>query len=439
MVEYATVKLWNKDVGVIAWSESQGYGAFEYNPLFLKSGLDISPIHMSLKEAQRGSAIFSFPELRNKTYFGLPGLLADALPDKFGNRVLNAWLAKSGRNPREITPIERLCYIGKRGMGALEFVPGLYPAKLDKSVFLKVADLVDLAQNVMKDRQSLDTQIGPVESENTEALIDLLRVGTSAGGARPKAIIAMNDKGLVKSGQTIAPKGYEYWIVKFDGVTDEELGDPKGYGCIEYAYYLMAKDAGINITECRLLKEGGRSHFMTKRFDRQDGEKIHMLSLCGMAHFDFNKTGAYGYEQAFRVIQSLNLGMPEIEQQYKRTLFNVIGRNQDDHTKNISFLMGRDGQWRLSPAYDITYSYNPDGLWTNQHQMTLNGKQKKFTGKDLILLGKVAGIRDPENIINEILKAVERWPQFAKAAGVKENQAIAIGKSHRLKSISESL
>lgn len=339
------VSLWGQQVGYVVWQKEFGYAVFEYEPNFLRSGLDIAPIQMSIKDAQSGDGIFFFPELRNNTFFGLPGLLSDALPDKFGNRIIDAWLARNGRDPKSFNPVERLCYMGKRGMGALEFVPRIHPKKLNKFASVEIARLVELTQNIMEHRQSLDVNLGSVESENTEALTDILRVGTSAGGARPKAVIAINDKGHIISGQTTVPKGYDCWILKFDGVSDEELGESKGYGRIEYAYYLMAKAAKININECRLLEEGGRAHFMTKRFDRKQNEKIHMLSLCGLAHFDFNVAGGYSYEQAFGIMRALkDLNQSDMEQQFRRIVFNILARNQDDHTKNISFLMDKQGK-----------------------------------------------------------------------------------------------
>lgn len=437
MVDGATVKLWGHTVGYIRWQANDGYAAFEYEPEFLKTGLDICPIHMSLDDTRRGDGVFSFPALREEvsrtdTFLGLPGLLADCLPDKFGNRLIDAWLTRSGRELASFTPVERLCYMGTRGMGALEFIPGNHPGDLNKSISVEIDELVKLAQDIMDLRRGLDTGIDGNAQNDENAIMDILRVGTSAGGARPKAVIAMNANEQIRSGQALVPKGYDYWILKFDGVTDEELGDPKGYGRIEYAYYLMAKQAGIKIAESRLLEENNRAHFMTRRFDRKDNKKIHMLSLCGIAHFDFNEAGAYSYEQAFAVMRSLkDLGMPAFDQQYRRTLFNVIARNQDDHTKNISFLMGPDGVWKLSPAYDITYSFNPKGSWTNVHQMSLAGKRANFNLQDLIGLGEYAGIRKPKQIIQEIQDTVLRWPEFARKAGVPDDQVNKVGNVHR--------
>jgi serine/threonine-protein kinase HipA len=306
---------------------------------------------MSIDEAKRANVIFSFPKNRNGTYLGLPGIFADTLPDKFGNRVINTWLTRNGRapDPNAFSPIERLCYMGTRGMGALEFFPSNHPIQLDVTTSVEIDQLVQLTQDIMNERGNLDTHIDDKEQTKTQDITDILRVGSSAGGARPKAVIAMNEEGRILSGQGSVPEDYTHWLLKFDGVADEELGNPKGYGRIEYAYYLMSKDAGIHMMESRLLEEGERAHFMTKRFDREGNKKIHLLSLCGMAHFDFNQAGGYSYEQLFSVMRNLkDIGMQDIIQQYRRTIFNVIARNQDDHTKNVAFLMGPDGIWRLA-------------------------------------------------------------------------------------------
>ena len=431
-IDTAIVKLWGDTVGAVSWLDDRGYGIFEYDKDFLKKGLDVSPVMMSLNDARTGDGKFSFSSLNKDTFLGLPGMLADVLPDKFGNSIIDTWLARSGRDSSSFSPVERLCYTGKRGMGALEFLPAVIE-KYDESVSVEISELVKLAQEVMNDRKKLNVQLGDTEHENADAILDILRVGTSAGGARPKAVIAINDKGKVMSGQADVPKGYDYWLLKFDGVTDLELGEPKGYGRIEYAYYLMAKDAGIDMTECRLLEENGRAHFMTKRFDRVNGRKQHMQSLCGMAHYDFNMAGAYSYEQAFEVMRKLRLSKAEATEQYRRMLFNIIARNQDDHTKNISFLMSSNGKWKLSPAYDVTYSHNPAGKWTNQHQMSVVGKRDNFTKEELIDTGKSISISRPEEIINNVVASVDKWLEFAKKAGVKKNISLDIKKQHRTK------
>jgi serine/threonine-protein kinase HipA len=430
-VDTALVNLWGNTVGAVSWLDDRGYGIFEYDPEFLKKGLDVSPIHMSLETALKGDGIFSFPALNKDTFLGLPGMLADTLPDKFGNSIIDAWLARQGRDGTTFSPVERLCYTGKRGMGALEFSPATID-KYDASVPVELADLVDLAQHIMKERKTLEVTLGDSEKENADAIMDILRVGTSAGGARPKAVIAMDTNGNVRSGQTEAPKGYDYWIVKFDGVTDLELGEPKGFGRIEYAYYLMAQAAGIQMSECRLLEEHGRAHFMTKRFDRVDGNKLHMQSLCGIAHYDFNLVGAYSYEQAFAVMRKLRLSKADAAEQYRRMIFNIIARDLDDHTKNIAFLMGPDGKWRLSPAYDVTYSHNPRGKWTNQHQMSANGKRDHFTREDLIVIGESISLPKPQEIIDEVVSAVEQWPSYANTAGVRADISAEIKSYQRI-------
>lgn len=431
-IDTAMVSLWGESVGAVSWLDDRGYGIFEFDRSFLNKGLDVSPVHMSLSDARQGDARFSFPSLNKDTYLGLPGLLADALPDKFGNSIIDTWLARNGRDSSSFSPVERLCYTGRRGMGALEFSPNAIE-KYDGSVPVEISDLVKLAQDIMNERKGLDVQLGNTERDNADAIMDILRVGTSAGGARPKAVIAMNSKGNIMSGQAEAPEGYDYWLLKFDGVTDLELGEPAGYGRIEYAYYHMAKAAGINMTSCKLLEENGRAHFMTKRFDRVNGRKQHMQSLCGIAHYDFNMAGAYGYEQAFEVMRQLRLSKAEATEQYRRMLFNIIARNQDDHTKNISFLMGSNGQWTLSPAYDVTYSHNPAGKWTNQHQMSVNGKRDHFSKQELIAVGESISISRPEDILNEVIAAVEKWPEYAKDAGVKKKLILEISQQHRKK------
>jgi len=430
-IEAAVVKLWDEKVGAVAWLDDHNYAIFEYDQTFLSKGLDISPIHMSLDDARTGNRKFTFPTLNKDTFLGLPGLLADALPDKFGNNIIDAWLARNGRDSASFSPIERLCYTGKRSIGALEFSPAIIDG-YEKAVPVEISELVDLAQTVMNEHSSLQANLGASEKENANAIIDILRVGTSAGGARPKAVIAMNDDGNIISGQAKVPQGYDYWILKFDGVTDLELGEPRGYGRIEYAYYLMALAAGIEMTQCRLLEENGRAHFMTRRFDRIEGKKLHMLSLCGIAHYDFNSPGTYGYEQVFAIMRKLHLHKFEAVEQYRRILFNIIARNQDDHTKNIAFLMQPDGKWKLSPAFDVTYSHNPAGKWTNQHQMSLNGKRAHFTREDLIAVGESIGLTKIDNIINDVVSAVSRWPEFAKQAGIRKKVASEIANFHRL-------
>jgi len=429
-VDTAIVKLWGNTIGAVSWLDDRGYAVFEYDRDFLKKEIDVSPIHMSLDAARKGGAIFSFPSLNKETFLGLPGLLADALPDKFGNSIIDTWLLRNGRGSSNFSPVERLCYTGKRGMGALEFSPAIID-KYDASVAVEVSELVELTQQIMRQRKGLATQLDESEKDNADAVLDILRVGTSAGGARPKAVIAMDASGNVMSGQAEAPTGYDYWILKFDGVTDLELGEPGGYGRIEYAYYLMAEAAGIKMTPCKLLEENGRAHFMTQRFDRINGIKQHMQSLCGIAHYDFNMAGAYSYEQAFAVMRKLRLSKAEAAQQFRRMVFNVVARNLDDHTKNISFIMNHEDKWMLSPAYDVTYSHNPAGKWTNQHQMSLNGKRDNFSKDDLITLGESISLPRVDEVINDVISAVDKWPEHAKDAGVKKEVVLEITRHQR--------
>lgn len=429
-VDTAYVHLWGMLVGAVSWDPNKGFATFEFDREFLEQGLDLSPIKMPIIEARRGTARFEFRTLSKETYRGLPGMLADALPDRFGNRIIDAWLARQGRTPESFSSVERLCYTGKRAMGALEFSP-IINQVIERSVPVEVSELVELVQKVTKERSKLKARF---DREASEALLDIIRVGTSAGGIRPKAVIALNDKTKeVRSGQVDAPDGFDYWVLKFDGIKDDSLGDPAGYGRIEYAYYKMAMSSGIKMTECRLLEENGRAHFMTRRFDRtKDKGKLHMQSLCAVAHFDFNDPGAYSYEQAFQIMRELKLLHSDAEQQFRRMVFNVVARNQDDHTKNITFLMDKSGQWHLSPAYDVIYSYNPGGDYTSKHQMSINGKRDDFFKDDLILLGKEINIKSIDRIIDDIVEVVSNWPKLAKDAGVEASRIKSIGKTHRL-------
>ncbi len=427
----AQIKLWGKSIGAVSWDESTGLAHFEYEPGFINSGIEVAPLTMPLSRQ-----IYSFPALPRETFHGLPGLLADSLPDDFGNALINVWLANQGRSPETFNPVERLCYTGIRGMGALEYFPSQGPF-MGKSESVNVKELVELASNILTKRNTLQGSFDP--DLRGDSLQDILRVGTSAGGARAKAIIVWNQKtNGVRSGQVKAGKGFSYWLLKFDGVSgnkDKELEDPMGYGLIEHAYYHMAKKADINIKESRLLEENGRSHFMTRRFDRTDsGQKIHMQSFCGMEHFDFKKAGAHSYEQALRTIRKLGMPMEVIEEQFRRMAFNIIGRNQDDHVKNIAFLMSKSGNWTLSPAFDLTYSYNPQGDWTARHQMSLNGKRDNFTIEDFKACAKNASMKRgrAEEIVRQVQAAVLRWKHFADESGVPPAVADGIAKTHRV-------
>lgn len=423
-VQAANVFLWGRKVGAVAWSDQKGIAAFEYAPSFLRDGIEISPLMLP-----RRTGIFSFPELNRTTFRGLPGFLADSLPDRFGNALIDLWLARQGRSAADFTPVERLCYVGSRGMGALEFKPALV-REARTSVPVELAELTRLAQQVLEDRESLLVNLGDREA----AMATILRIGTSAGGARAKALIAWNPStNEVRSGQVPPPPGFQSWILKFDGIRDSLLGESEGYGRIEFAYYRMAAAAGIEMHECRLHEEGGRAHFMTRRFDRDaENRKLHMQSLCGLAHMDFNAAGAYGYEQAFGVIQRLNLGHPALVQIFRRMVFNIVARNQDDHTRNISFLMDLAGHWRLAPAYDVMWAYNPSGTWTNRHQMSVCGKRDAFVREDLVQTALEFGIRRPDTVIDEVIAAVRRWPEIADSCGVSEARIAGVAATHRL-------
>ena len=427
----AKVQLWGRTIGAVSIDEGRDYTAFQYDPEFARSGIEISPLTMPLSDR-----VHAFPELARNTFHGLPGLLSDSLPDRFGNALIDAWLATQGRTPEDFSAVERLCYTGTRGMGALEFAPVLGP-KPRKATKIEIDALVQLASEILTGRAGLKASF--TGSARRKALNDILRVGTSAGGARAKAVIAWNRKtNEVRSGQIAAGAGFEYWLLKFDGVAgnkDKEQEDPKGYGAIEYAYHRMAQAAGITMSECRLLEEDGRRHFMARRFDRlAAGEKLHMQSLCALAHFDFNQAGAYAYEQALLTIRRLRLPMEAVEEQFRRMVFNIVARNQDDHVKNVAFLMDKQGRWSLAPAFDVTYSYNPSGVWTATHQMTLNGKRDGFTMGDFRACAKAALMKRgrAEAIVEEVRAAVSHWPEFAAEARVADPWREQVRKTHRL-------
>ncbi len=427
----ADIQLWGRTIGAIRWEAEQNCASFQYDRDFLHSGIEVAPLQMPLRQG-----ISRFPQLPTKAFSGLPGLIADSLPDKFGNALIDNWLARQGRSAAEFNPVERLCYIGKRGMGALEFSPSLGPRPV-KAKQIEIDALVGLASEILNQREDLQGNFS--DSKRAKALKDILRVGTSAGGARAKAIIAWNrETNEVRSSQIESESFFEYWLLKFDGVRgnkDKELEDPKGYGAIEYAYYLMAKAAGITMSECRLLEEGDRRHFMTKRFDRRpDGSKLHMQSLGALCHYDFNAAGAHSYEQAFLAMHQLGLPTASVEEQFRRMVFNIVARNQDDHVKNIAFLMDKQGRWALAPAYDMTYSYNPDGDWTSQHQMSVNGKRDHFTLADFEAVEQQALLKrgTARRIYDEVRSAVREWRTFAGRADVKEEWIEAIAKTHRL-------
>ncbi len=434
MSSLAEVNLWGSTIGAVVLEDGAETAVFEYDSSFAGSGIEVSPLTMPLSRR-----LYSFPGLRSKTFHGLPGLLADSLPDRFGNALIDAWLAKQGRMPESFNAVERLCYTGLRGMGALEYAPATGPQGRGSSP-VEVERLVALASEVLTYRDNLQGWLHKEGRDTT--LRDILQVGTSAGGARAKAVIAWNpETNEVRSGQVTAGKGFEHWLMKFDGVSnnkDKELEDPKGYGAIEYAYYRMAVDAGIAMSPCRIFEENGHRHFMTRRFDRlAGGEKLHMQSLCGLAHYDFNEAGAYGYEQALQVIRRLGLPMGAIEEQFRRMVFNIIGRNQDDHVKNIAFLMDKSGTWTLSPAFDMSYSFQPSGEWTSVHQMTLNGKRDRFLLDDFRACAKAASMKRgrADAIIAEVREVILHWPDYAEEACVFQKHRDRIQKTLRLETI----
>ncbi|PKA25793.1 toxin HipA [Leptospira sp. mixed culture ATI2-C-A1] len=435
-VTLAKVFLWGTLVGYIFWNEEGGFASFEYENDFLNAPVEPSPLLMP-----KSRSLYSFRNLNVDTFKGLPGMFADSLPDKFGNALIDVWLSKIGRDSKSFNPVERLCYIGERGMGALEFKPATYKLRT-KNIPIEIAEIVELASEILSNRKKFSAKL---ELENqkklNESLTSLMTIGTSAGGARAKCIIAYNEKtGDVRSGQVKTTEDYSYWILKLDGIQnnkDKELNDPKGFGAIEYAFYRMALDCGILMMDSKLLEENGRHHFMTKRFDRTNGgEKLHMQSLCAIAHYDFNMAGAYSYEQTFDVIRKIisENTRSALKQQFRRTVFNVISRNQDDHTKNIAFLMDKTGKWNLSPAYDMTYSYNPNGQWTSRHQMSINGKREKFQLEDLIELGKKADLKNIQikSIITQTKDIVSSWKKYAKQSNVPNSLINPIHKNLNL-------
>ncbi|CAN5366592.1 type II toxin-antitoxin system HipA family toxin [soil metagenome] len=430
MITSAFINLWKQRVGAFAWDSETGIGSFEYDNSFLKKGLDLAPIKMSIENKRR--KIFSFPELRDiKTFRGLPGLVADTMPDKYGNALINAWLVNNNRVSDSLSPVELLCFIGKRGMGALEFEPAMQKSS-DIATKIELGSLIDVAEQILSGKKNFKTKLLPNEEK---ALLDILKIGTSAGGARAKAVIVFNSKTKeIRSGQADAPKGFSHWLIKFDGVTDKQFGTSSGYGRVEMAYYLMAKDAQIEMTECRLLEENGRAHFMTKRFDRDGNKKTHLQSFCAMRHFDFNEINLYSYEQLFETMRTLNLPYPQAEQLYRRMVFNVMSRNCDDHTKNFAFVMNKSGKWSLSPAYDVCHAYRPGSDWVSQHCLSVNGKRKNISAEDLLKVANQMNIKKANVIIKQIATTVGNWGKYADAAGVNSKLKLAIKKTlHILK------
>jgi serine/threonine-protein kinase HipA len=424
MMTTAYVNLWNKRVGAVLWNSEKRIASFEYTPEFTASHWDIAPIHMPIEQT---GTIFSFSDLDAKTFKGLPGLLADVLPDKYGNALIDAWLAENGRTPGDMNPVEMLCFIGSRGMGALEFEP-VHPKRSDLSTKVEISGLIKIAGDILNNRLHFNTQMA---ADQQKALMDILKIGTSAGGARAKALIAYNEQtGEVRSGQTDAPKGFSQWLIKFDGVHDSQFGETYGFGRVEMAYHRMAINCGIEMTECRLLKEDNRAHFMTRRFDRVPGEgKIHVQTWCALTHRDFQQVSSYSYEELFQTLRILGLPYSQAEQLFRRMVFNVIARNCDDHTKNFAFTMDKDGLWSLSPAYDVCHAYRPGSIWVSRQSLSVNGKREDITRNDLLNVATQMNIKKADQIISDIQNVISNWNEYAEQQGVNEELKLAIAKT----------
>lgn len=421
MENLAEVRMWGKQMGALAYNPTSGISTFEFSPEWRALGCEIAPLHMPLAATR-----YQFAGLNVDTYRGLPAVFADTLPDDFGNAVINAWLSRTGRDANSFTPVERLLYTGNRGMGALEFLPAM-DRGIDEGGDLALDLLVTMAQTVLDERAQLQRHLGTDKAPVDDAMKAILRVGTSAGGARAKAVVAVSaDRTQIRSGQVDVPEGFEHYLLKFDGVEEhktdsESFGDPQGFGRMEYAYYLMAKDAGINMSPSELLEEGGRAHFMTRRFERIGNHKLHYVSLCAMDHADYKKPGAYSYEQLLAVARQLRLPRADAIEIFRRMVFNIVARNHDDHTKNFGFLLdGMEAQWRLSPAFDVAYSYKKGSPWVDSHQLSLNGKRDNFTLDDVLVVAALITnfSREAPKIIDRVLEVVRQWPDYAKQVGV---------------------
>lgn len=412
MVDVAKVNMFGLPVGTFRWDDQYDVARFEYDSHLVGRGLEPSPLMMPVREGR----VYSFANLDKETFKGLPGMLADSLPDTYGRVLFDRWLTLTGRTSSN--PVETLCFLGKRCMGALEFEPAM-DLPYDPHARFEIDSLVHVASDALAEKFSFGVNLN---EDKKAAMAEILRLGTSAGGQRAKAIIAYNNKtGEVRSGQVEAPEGFDYYLIKLDGVSAiagfKETGN---YGRLEYSFYELAKACGIDMSDCSLIEENGRAHFLTKRFDRENGKKIHMQTLCGIAHYDYRIHRAYSYEQALGVMRALRLPYSAATEMFRRMVFNVVVRNQDDHTKNISFLMDENGKWRLSPAYDMGYAYNPNGGWTATHQMSINGKFDGISREDLIVFARQNNIKDAETIIEEVREAASRWPQIAKACGIPQ-------------------
>ena len=427
----AFVNIWGERVGAVYWDEKQRIAHFEYHPDFNEKKWDLSPIKMPFNV---GEKIFSFPELHHRSasdlnsFKGLPGLLADSLPDNYGNKLIRAWLIQNGRAADSMNSVEQLCFVGTRAMGALEFEPSR-ERKSYHTKSVEIDSLVKTASDILKGKEKFRSNL---IDPNREEMEDILRIGTSAGGARPKAIIAYNkDSGEVRSGQSRVPSGFEHWMIKLDGVSTEQFGQSSGYGRVEMAYYLMARDCGLDIMESKLLEENGRAHFMTKRFDRADSEtKHHIQTFCAMEHFEYNDVLSYSYEQLFRTMRVLHVPYTQTKQLFKRMVFNVMGRNCDDHTKNFAFRLKKDSDWELAPAYDICYAYRPDSIWVSQHALSINGKRKDFNRADILVLAQKMGIKKAEEILEQVADVIGKWMEYSKEVSVNPQLSKRIAQNH---------
>ncbi|EJE8735551.1 type II toxin-antitoxin system HipA family toxin [Vibrio vulnificus] len=435
VMEVITITYQGDLVGAVSFDTEKGLGSFEYDPGFVKKGVELSPIKMPLS-----NRIYRFPELDFNTFKGLPGLIADSLPDDFGNAVLNAWVASQGRSPSDITPLQRLQYTGKRGMGALEYAPATKLRSLNASQQVEIQSLVSIAQEILDSRGNFEVELKQNGQDDREAMMSLLSVGMSAGGARPKAVLAFNeDFTQVRSGQTNVPSGFTHYLMKFDGVSEhnknqETFGDPLGYGAMEFVYHLMANKCGVDMMPCRLLHEGNRRHFITQRFDRIKNSKVHVQTLNGLAHIDYKKPGSFSYAELFGIARQLKLSAIDAEQLFKRMTFNIIARNHDDHSKNFAFMLKKD-RWSLAPAYDLAYSYKPGSKWVNSHWMSLNGKRDNFTRSDFYSLEKLSPIfnkRKIDDIIDTTIEHVSTWRQLAEEWDVPKTLIDEIQENLRL-------
>lgn len=421
MVDVAKVRMFDLPVGTFSWDDRRGIARFEYERSFAGLGLEPSPLMMPVAEGR----VYSFADLDKGTFQGLPGLLADSLPDTYGRALFNRWLALTGHTSSN--PVESLCFLGKRCMGALEFEPAM-DLTYDTGSKFEINTLVEVAKNALSEKSAFEANL---KDDRKAAIAEILRLGTSAGGQRAKAIIAYNKAtGEVRSGQVEAPAGFDHYLIKLDGVSaSAEFRPTENFGLLEYSFYKLALACGIEMSECSLIRENGRAHFLTRRFDREHGKKVHMQTLCGIAHYDYRLHRAYSYEQALSVMRALRLPYSSAVEMFRRIVFNVVVRNQDDHTKNISFLMGRDGKWRLSPAYDMAYSYNPEGGWTSTHQMSIHGKYDSISREDLLALAKANNIKDASSVIDEVCEECSRWPEMAEECGVPSSMIDSIRKN----------